>query len=68
MGKRMNKNIQKYLLFLIVCYLETSKLETSISGLILKHNVQLIWNHACNFRPQECIGRATVENVSTDGV
>lgn len=66
MGKCKNKNVQKYLLFLIVCYLETSKLETSISGLVLKRGVQLMWNHACNFRPQECIGRVTVENVRKD--
>lgn len=64
MGKHINKNTQNRLLFLIVCYLEPSKLETSISGLILKHDVQLMWNHACSLRPQDCIGRAAVEIMS----
>lgn len=52
----------------MVCHLETSKLETSISGLILKHGVWLIWKRTCHFKPQECIDRATVENVRTDWV
>lgn len=64
MGKPINKNIQNYLLFFIVSYLETSKLETSISGLMLKPGVQFIWNQACSFRPQERIDSTTVEKMS----